>query len=256
MDYQVQLDVFHGPLDLLLYLVKRHELDIFDIPMARITEQYLHYLELMQKIDMEVAGEFLVVASTLMEIKSKLLLPRKEQPEGPEAKEDPRAELVRQLVEYRKCRDAATRLEAQAEWQGKHHPRLVVEKPEPLRDPSQQPIQQVEVWDLVSAFDRLLRATLTAKSRTIVFDETPQHIHVGAILAITATAPRVRFADIFTPPWTRGRLVGVFLALLELIKRKRLLAEQDGTFGELWITPGPGDGAEVEGETVLPMVPA
>jgi segregation and condensation protein A len=255
MDYQVQLDVFHGPLDLLLYLVKRHEVDIFDIPMAQITEQYLHYLELMHKIDMEVAGEFLVVASTLMEIKSKLLLPRKEQAGEAEAKEDPRAELVRQLVEYRKCRDAASRLEVQAERQARHHVRLVVEKPEPLRDPSQQPIQQVEIWDLVSAFDRLLRATLTAKTRTIVFDETPQHVHMANILAILATAPRVRFADIFTPPWTRGRLVGLFLALLELIKRQRLLAEQEGTFGELWLTLGPGEPEQAAAE-VLPLVSA
>src|SRR5262245_11177177 len=128
MEYQVQLEVFHGPLDLLLYLVKRHEVDIFDIPISHIAAQYLHYLELMRKIDMEVAGEFLVVASTLMEIKSKMLLPQKEKAEEAEAKEDPRAELVRQLVEYKKCRDAAARLEEQAEQQAKLHARVVAEK--------------------------------------------------------------------------------------------------------------------------------
>lgn len=253
MDYQVQIDVFHGPLDLLLYLVKRHEVDVFDIPIAQITEQYLHYLELMRKIDMEVAGEFLVVASTLMEIKSKMLLPRKEHADAAAEKEDPRAELVRQLVEYRKYREAAGLLEEQAEQQARYYPRIVVEKPEPLRDPAQQPIQQVEIWDLVSAFDRLLRATMTAKARTIVFDETPQHIHMAHILEITARAPRVRFAEIFPLPWTRGRLVGVFLALLELIKRRQLLAEQDSTFGEIWITPGPGED-EPTAADVLPMI--
>src|SRR5437762_14196636 len=115
MDYQVDLDVFRGPLDLLLYLVKRQEVDICDIPIAQLTEQFLHYLGVLELIDVELAGDFLVMAATLMEIKSRMLLPRSDNPEEEES--DPRLELVRQLLEYKKFKDAAAMLETQAERQ-------------------------------------------------------------------------------------------------------------------------------------------
>src|SRR5690242_18717242 len=115
-DYQVNLDTFRGPLDLLLYLVKHNEVDICDIPIARIAEQFRHYLDVIQMIDVERAGDFLVMAATLMEIKSKLVLPRGAE-ESAEEHDDPRRELVRQLIEYKKFKDAAALLEAQAERQ-------------------------------------------------------------------------------------------------------------------------------------------
>src|SRR5262249_19521329 len=115
MDYQVDLDVFRGPMDLLLYLVKRHEVDICDIPIAKVAGQFLEYLQVLEMIDVERAGDFLVMAATLMEIKSKLLLPRSD--ESTEEDADPRRELVRQLLEYKKFKEAAARLELQAERQ-------------------------------------------------------------------------------------------------------------------------------------------
>src|SRR5262245_56727566 len=145
MDYQLDLPVFRGPLDLLLYLVKRHEVEIFDIPIAVITEQYLRYLEVLQQIDVEQAGDFLVMASTLMEIKSRMLLPQEQAPDA-EPVEDPRQELVQQLVAYKKYRDAAQKLEGLVEQQAVRLPRQVHERPEPLRDPGKQPLEQVELW--------------------------------------------------------------------------------------------------------------
>src|SRR6516225_7708520 len=125
MDYQVDLDMFRGPLDLLLFLVKRHEVDICDIPIAKIADQFLEYLRVIELIDVERAGEFLVMAATLMEIKSRLLLPRSD--ELAEEEEDPRQELVRQLLEYKKIKDAAALLEEQAERQHYRLPRFPVE---------------------------------------------------------------------------------------------------------------------------------
>src|SRR5262249_37386869 len=149
MEYLVDLDIFRGPLDLLLYLVKRNEVDICDIPVAKITEQFLDYLGVLEMIDVERAGDFLVMAATLMEIKSKLLLPQDES--AAEEQAAPRMELVRKLVEYKKFKEAALLLEAQAEEQWCRVPRQPVE---PLRrlDPAEQPLRQVELWDLVSAF--------------------------------------------------------------------------------------------------------
>ncbi|MCS7161681.1 MAG: segregation/condensation protein A, partial [Gemmatales bacterium] len=227
------LDIFRGPLDLLLYLVERNEVDIFDIPIARITEQYLRYLEVLHIIDPERVGEFVVMASTLMEIKSRLLLPH-DSPEGA-VEEDPRLGLVRQLVEYRKYKEAAQRLEELAHRQAARFARRVCEKPSRPSDPSQEAIRPVEIWDLVSAFCRLLRETLALQAQRIVYDETPTQVFISRILQRLAQTPRLPFREIFEPPHTRGRLVGFFLALLELIKTRQVLAEQTAPFGEIWL---------------------
>jgi segregation and condensation protein A len=233
MDYQVNLETFRGPLDLLLYLVKHNEVDICDIPIARVTEQFLEYLRLLQMIDVERAGDFLVMAATLMEIKSRMLLPRADGPAADEA--DPRLELVRQLIEYKKYKDAALILEEQAERHLCRVPRQPTEVPAPP-DPGQQPLRRVELWDLVSAFGRLMRETLALQPRQIILDETPIQVHMERILADLAGRPRVAFTDLFTPPHTRGRLLGLFLALLELIKGRRVVAEQSEPFGGIWVT--------------------
>jgi segregation and condensation protein A len=232
MEYNVELETFRGPLDLLLFLVKRHEVDIRDIPIAQVAEQFLHYLNVIQHIDVEWAGEFLVMAATLMEIKSKMLLPRSEEAEAEE--DDPRLELVKQLIEYKKYKEAAALLEEQAERQLTRLPRLPPEPSRPL-DPSQQPLQRVELWDLVSAFGRLMRETSALQPRQIVLDETPIPIHMERILAQLAAKGRAAFSEIFAPPHSRGRLLGLFLAILELIKADKVLAQQDGLFGEIWI---------------------
>jgi segregation and condensation protein A len=143
-------------------------------------------------------------------------------------------ELVRQLVEYKKFKDAALLLEAQAERHLCRVPRHPVEQPTPP-DPSQSPIRSVELWDLVSAFGRLMRETLALQPKQIVVDETPLHVYTDLILRRLQQEPRVAFASLFTPPHTRGRLVGLFLAILELTRRMHIFAEQDEAFGEIWV---------------------
>lgn len=230
MDYQVNLETFRGPLDLLLYLVKHDEIDIRDIPIARVTAQFVEYMRVIQMIDVELAGDFLVMAATLMEIKSRMLLPR--DPEAADEEDDPRQELVRQLLEYKKFKDAAALLEAQA---ARHMSRLPRQAVEPVAevDPAQQPLRAVELWDLVSAFGRLMRETLALAPQQIVIDETPIHVHMETIVARLADAPHLSFRELFTPPFTRGRLLGLFLATLELIKARQVVAEQPEPFGEI-----------------------
>jgi segregation and condensation protein A len=244
MDYQVDLPVFHGPLDLLLYLVKHHEVDVRDIPIAKIAEQFRDYLEVIQAVDVENAGDFLVMAATLMEIKSRMLLPREAEAEA-EA-DDPRLELVKQLIEYRKFKDAAKALEARAEEQGRRWPREA--PPEPARPGGTPPVRPVELWDLVSAFGRIMREAQALQPRQIVVDETPQHVYQQAVRDRLATEGRLPFRSLFTPPYERGRLVGLFLAVLELIKLRQLCLEQDGLFGEIWLTtPAEPHGPNEEG---------
>jgi segregation and condensation protein A len=233
-DYLVDLDAFRGPLDLLLYLVKRNEVDVCDIPIARILEQFQHYLDIMTVLDVERVGDFIVMAGTLMEIKSKLVLPRGAE-EAAEEEGDPRLELVRQLIEYKKFKDAAALLEAQAERQGLRVARLPVAPPS-APDPLRQPLQQVELWDLVSAFGRLMRETLALQPQQIVVDHTPIHVYMDQIAQrLTAEGP-LPFRALFTPPYNRGRLVGLFLAMLELIKARTVAAEQAEPFAEILLS--------------------
>ncbi len=230
-DYLVDLDTFRGPLDLLLYLVKRDEVDIRDIPIARLVEQFKEYLNVLELIDVERAGDFLVMASTLVEIKSRMLLPRPEESAGPE--DDPRMELVKQLVQYKRFKDAAAVLEARAEEQSQRLPRQPVALPASAAPP---PLKPVELWDLVSAFGRLMRETLALQAQTIAIDETPLHVHMETILQRLREAKRLPFSALFTPPHTRGRLVGLFLAILELTKTRRIVPEQIDAFGDIWVS--------------------
>ena len=232
-DYKVELDTFRGPLDLLLFLVKRNEVDIFDIPIARITEQFLEFVNHLQTIDVEWAGEFLVMAATLMEIKSRMLLPRPEEENSED--DDPRLELVKQLIEYKKYKEAAALLEEQAQRQMTRLPRLAEDTVVAV-DPAQQPLRRVELWDLVSAFGRLMRETTALQPRQIILDETPIHVHMERILDLVTRRQRVAFSELFIPPHTRGRLLGIFLAILELIKGKKLVADQPEIFGNIWFS--------------------
>jgi segregation and condensation protein A len=234
-NYLVDLDVFRGPLDLLLYLVKREEVDVRDIPIARVAEQFKEYLDVLQLIDVERAGDFLVLAATLMEIKSKMLLPSA----GPadEAGEDPRLELVRQLLEYKRFKDAAALLEARAEQQSQ---RLARQAPAATASASgPPPLKPVELWDLVSAFGRLMRETTAGQTQSIVVDQTPLHIYMEQLLQRLGQQQRLPLSALFTPPHTRGRLVGLFLAVLELTKTRKVRPEQQEPFGDIWLSLAP-----------------
>jgi segregation and condensation protein A len=230
MDYQVDIETFRGPLDLLLYLVKRQEIDILDIPIARVADQFLGYLQVLQEVDVERAGDFIVMAATLMEIKSRMLLPRVA--EASDDEPDPRQELVRQLVEYKKFKDAAQHLEEFADKQASRLPRQATELSS-SQSAAEQPLRQVELWDLVSSFGRLMRETLTLEPHRIIVDQTPMYVYMDAIVAQLSQRTTVPFSRLFTPPHHRSRLVGLFLALLELVRECKIQAEQPDSFGEI-----------------------
>lgn len=231
MNYQVSLHSFHGPLDLLLYLVRRNEVDIHDIPIAVVADQFLETIKVVQNLDIELVGDFLVMAATLMEIKVRGLLPSEAQTDEAEGP-DPRRQLVKQLLEYRRFKDAAAALEQRAESHQTRVPRVPPHEPSTNGAP---PVRAVELWDLVSAFGRLMRETQGLQPKTITIDDTPQEVYERQILEIVRAGTRVNFRDVFAPPWTRTRLIGLFLAILELIKNHAIELEQLEPFGEIWL---------------------
>lgn len=235
IDFRVDLNVFRGPMDLLLYLVRKHEVEIVDIPIATITDQYLEYLSLIEQLDVNAVGDFLGMASLLIEIKSQQVLPRCDEIEG--ELEDPRQELVRRLLEYKKYRDAASMLEERGrDWQ-QRYPRLATDVPRYDRDPAGEPIHEVELWDLVSAFGRIMRETELARPSSIVYDDTPIHVYMSRIHARLLETGRLSFHDLFEAGMHKSRLVGIFLAVLELVRHHRVRLEQNSLFGEVWILP-------------------
>jgi segregation and condensation protein A len=236
MDFRVQLDSFRGPLDLLLFLVRRHEVDVCDLPIAAIADQYLAYLEVLQQLDVNEVGDFLELASTLVEIKSQLVLPRGG--EEAEAWDDPRDDLVQRLLEYKKYKDAASMLDERSrDWQ-QHYARLASDLPPRELDPAGQPIQEVELWDLVSAMGRILRESQAVKPATIVYDDTPIQVYMQRIHGKLTGDGRVAFSDMFQAGMHKSAIVGVFLAVLELVRHHSVVAEQNDLHGEIWIVPG------------------
>ena len=243
LDWKIELDAYTGPLDLLLYLIKRAEVDIYDIPIASITEQYLHYLDVLRTINIDLAGEFLVMAATLMEIKSKMLLPR-EEPDFEEI-EDPRLELVRQLLEYKKFKDAAHELHARAELRELKFARPFerISPPQADLEPDEGPAdvdlpEDVSLWDLVSAFAKILQQTRLPEPQTLPADTRPLREYRIDLLGLLRELGRVRFSAIFDNLADRGEIISTFLALLELVRLKRARCQQAQEFGEIAIMLG------------------
>jgi len=240
-EYRVNLDIYNGPLDLLLYLIRRDEVDIHDIPIARITEQYVQYVDLLNRLDPNLAGEFLVMAATLMEIKTRMLLPSPEQTEEGEAGDglDPRAELVRRLLEYKAFKDAADDLRQQHEAQSLKYPRG--RQPAPPGE-TELDLEDVQVWDLMEAFNGLLAAIgADARQHEVIYDDTPLELHATDIADRLEKEGPLTFAQIFEGRDSRLELVGLFLAMLELIRQKRVVARQEGNFGEIYIHLRPAE---------------
>lgn len=236
MRFRVQLDTFAGPLDLLLYLVRKHELEVLEVPIALVADQYLEILTVVGQIDVDAVGDFLEVATQLMELKSRMMLPRHEELEE-EPVDDPRHELVARLLEYKRYKEAAGLLEDRArEWQRRCE-RRVNDLDDVPRDPADQPIQEVELWDLVSAFSRVMREKAAPKPTRIRYDDTPIEVHMARIEEQIAREGRLSFASLFEPAMHRSRMVGLFLALLELIRHHRVRAEQAELFGDIWVLP-------------------
>ncbi|MBN2024033.1 MAG: segregation/condensation protein A [Pirellulales bacterium] len=244
MDFRVDLDTFRGPLDLLLFLVRKHEVEITDIPISLITDQYLQYLAVLERLDVNAVGEFIATASMLIEIKSQQVLPRAD--EVQDEMEDPRQELVRRLLEYKKFRDAASILEERSrQWQQRFG-RLGNDLPPRRRDLAEEPIHEVELWDLVSAFGLILRETEAVKPSNIVYDETPIHVYMARIHARVVRRGHLSFAALFERGMHKSTLVGIFLAVLELVRHNRLRLEQNEIFGEIWLLPCAGGEAPVD----------
>jgi segregation and condensation protein A len=240
MSYRVELDLFSGPLDLLLYLVRRNEVDLRDLPIAAITRQFGEFLALLELLDLELVGDFVVMASTLVEIKSRSVLPDSEEPqaEAPaETAEDPRGGLIQRLLEYKRFKEAATSLEARADAWQERYPRLSDDRPTAARDPAEDRIKSVELWDLVSALGRILERKQVEQHASIRDDETPIHVYVEELAALVRLRGEVRFHELFEAETVRSRIVGLFLALLELIRHHGFRAEQPQPFGEILIRP-------------------
>lgn len=237
MNFRVDLDIFRGPLDLLLYLVRKHELEIVDIPIALITDQYLQHIEVLEYLDINSVGDFLAMASMLVEIKSKSLLPQDDDEED-QPLEDPRKELVRQLLEYKKFKDAASILEDRSRSWQERFPRLENDLPPRERNLADEPIHDIELWDLVSALGRMVRESKISKPSNIVYDETPIHVYMERIHGRLLKEGRIALADLVPMPAHRSTIVSMVLAILELTRHHGVRAEQNDLFGEIWIFSG------------------
>jgi segregation and condensation protein A len=238
-EYRVDLhDLFAGPLDLLLYLVRRNELDILEIPLSKVVAQFVEYLDVLEFIDLDRIGDFLVLAGTLIEIKSRLALPRVEEEETEaEIEGEPRSELVQKLLEYKKFKDAAHALKARAvAWQ-ERYPRLADDRPTSGRDASADRIKEVELWDLVSALSRIIRTKTVEKEGHIRYEETPISVYIERVSERVRKEGRVAFSSFFKNEKRRSRIVGVFLSILELLRHHAFRAEQPIDFEEIWILP-------------------
>ena len=234
-DYKVKLEIFEGPLDLLLFLIKRDEIDIYEISIERITSQYLEYLQAFKELNIDVAGEFVVMAANLIYLKSRSLLPVDQQPPDEDAdEEDPRWDLIRQLIEYKKFKEAAAQLQVRALEQERMFTRdgsSAVMAQAPLR------LGDVGIFQLINAFQNVIKRVDAREDLREIFNE---HFSVSdkidVILSRVAEGARVRFSDLFGEIASRVEIVVTFLALLELIRLKQVRAMQANPFDEIEIS--------------------
>ena len=231
MTYKVKLEVFEGPLDLLLYLIKKEELNITDIPIAKITDQYLEYLELMQLLDLDIAGEFLVMAATLMHIKSQMLLPPG-QANQEETEEDPRAELVRRLLEYKKFKEAASQLAQMESQQKRLFSRVGALQPEGSAI-SKETLVEASLFDLITAFTKVLKDIPKNVFLEVVKDEFTVSQKMHDILHMMVEKQSIFFLDLFKAAKYKTEMITIFLALLELIRLKAVVIKQALLFGDI-----------------------
>jgi len=236
--YRVKLEIFEGPLDLLLYLIRKNEVDIKDIPVAPIVEQYMEYLDLLRGLNLDIAGDFLVMAATLSHIKSQMLLPREEQEEEEEG-EDPRAELVRRLVEYQRFKEAAEELVA----------RPLLGRDVFVREPSDQAVQEaagregmqevrfaeVGIFELLSAFKEVMQRAQITNWHEVTRERISIMDRINHILEIMRDNESIAFDRLFTSLTDKPMVILTFLALLELIRLRVVKAGQESRFGAIYL---------------------
>jgi segregation and condensation protein A len=239
-DYKVRLEIFEGPLDLLLYLIKRDELDIYDISLERITRQYLEYLQAFKELNIDVAGEFVVMAANLIYLKSRSLLPIDQQPPEEDAEDDdPRWDLIRQLIEYKKFKEAAAQLNARALEREQIFSRIGDGSPVVPDAPFR--LGEVGIFQLINAFQTVLKRVATRENLQDIFGE---HFTVSDkiewILQRVSEGVALRFSELFETVASRVEIVVTFLALLELIRLKQVRATQNNPFDEIGIVSATG----------------
>jgi segregation and condensation protein A len=237
VEFKVAIDVFSGPLDLLLYLVKKHEVDVTEVPIATIAAEFVAYLDVLEDLAIDQVGEFVDLASVLLEIKARALVPRPEETEEPV--DLVREDLVQRLLEYKQYRDAATLLEDRARQWELRFARQVAEQPAGRPGPAEVAIADAHVWDLVGAMTRVMAKREKRRPRQIVHDDTPIETHAARIETLVAEQGRVAFTSLFDDDMPRSRIVGIFLAALELVRRGRLSTRQEQLFDEIWLEPAP-----------------
>jgi len=233
MNYKIKLEIFEGPLDLLLYLVKKDHLNIYDIPIAKVTEQYVQYINLMQMLDLNIAGEFLVMAATLLQIKSKMLLPAEEGVSAQE-EEDPREELVKRLLEYEKFKEIAEDLR-----QKETDMREVFKRPKPeIKEevPRDQGVYfEASIFDLINAFSQALKDVPKEVFYEVVKDKFTVEEATHQILHLLLVEPNVKLSGLFAKARNKLEIIVTFLAVLELIRMKEIIARQNELFQEIEI---------------------
>ncbi|MDY7033557.1 MAG: segregation/condensation protein A [Thermodesulfobacteriota bacterium] len=234
MPYNVKLKIFEGPLDLLLHLIKKNELDIYDIPIATIAEQYLEYLDLMRTLNLDIAGEFIVMAATLMHIKSKMLLPKSEEMEETEYEEDPRAELVRRLIEYKRYKDAAKKLmDSEVLDRDVYTGGRSCE----VTDDKQEDLHELNIFELIEAFERVLKENAPQGLFHIAAERMSVNDKIIEIIDRMTGVTSISFRSLFSETSERQELILTFLALLELIKLRIVRVIQIEPFEPIRIIP-------------------
>lgn len=237
-DYAIKLDVFEGPLDLLLYLIKKNEIDIYNIPVALITQQYLDYLNIIKSLNLDLAGEYLVMASTLIHIKSRLLLPVPEEPSPDEQEDDPRAELVRQLLEYQTFKDAAAKLTQRSLLERdvfKRSAAIPEERKKP--DTDENELVEVNIFELIEALHHVISRLDQEELLEIDREKLSLTDIINDVMERLTREKNLTFEELLGEKRDRRRIVFTFLALLELIKLKMIKAYQTTAFGVIRIFP-------------------
>ena len=240
--FQVTLANYRGPLDLLLYLVRKHELEPSALSLASITNQFIEYISTLKEIDLTPVGEFVEIASTLLEIKSRVALPHAEEEE--EVVDANRDDLVSRLLEYKQYRDAASLLEERAHEAQQRFARVADDQHYAEPDLANQPIHEVELWDLVGAMSRLMRDANTSRGTNIVYDETPIHVFMERIHERLLREESFALSELFAAKMHKSTMISTFLALLELVRHHHVSTDQGDAHGEVWIHRGPGFEAE------------
>ena len=235
MNYKIRLDMFEGPLDLLLYLVKKDHLNIYDIPIAKVTQQYLEYINFMQLLDLNIVGEFLVEAATLMQIKSKMLLPADELA-AIEEEEDPRAELVKRLLEYEKFKQVAENLREREVNQQDVFKRPKTELPADVKTQDKEEVYfEVSIFDLINAFSKALKDVPREVFYEVIKDQFTVEQKVHDILHLLLVETEIKLSELFLKAKSKMEIIVIFMAILELAKMKEIIARQNAEFEDIVI---------------------